>query len=55
MPGQNRRLAYGRTRSVPKERTEIHDVIAANRTVVHHDIPGPERDSIPLRNSQSMS
>lgn len=32
--------------------TEIHDVIPANGTVVDHNVPCPERDSIPLEYCQ---
>ena len=27
---------------------QIHDVISANRTVVHHDVPGPQGYRVPL-------
>ncbi len=30
------------------ELTEIHNVIPADGAVVHHDIPGPQGDGIPL-------
>lgn len=28
---------------------QVHDVIAANRTVVHDNVPGPQSDGVPLR------
>ena len=27
---------------------EVHDVVAADGAVVHHDIPGPQRHGVPL-------
>ena len=32
-------------------RTEIHDVVSTDRTVVYYDIPRPKRDSVPLNRS----
>jgi hypothetical protein len=29
--------------------TQVHDVVTADGTVVDNDIPGPESDSVPLR------
>ena len=33
---------------------KIHDVVPANRTVIHHDIPGPERNGVPLLDFKSF-
>lgn len=35
--------------------TEIHDVVPTDRTVVHHDVPGPQRHSIPLGGKQEQT
>lgn len=32
--------------------TEIHDVVPTNSTVIHHNVPGPQRHSIPLVGNQ---
>lgn len=31
------------------ELTEIHNVVPTDCTVIHHDVPGPECHSIPLK------
>jgi hypothetical protein len=33
---------------------EIHDVVSAYSTVVHHNIPSPESDSVPLFDLESL-
>ena len=27
---------------------QVHDVVAADGAVVHHDVPGPQRHGVPL-------
>lgn len=54
MPKQIHELASSEDggRTDTEKHTEIHDMIAANGAVVYDDVPGPERDSIPLAKSQ---
>ena len=33
---------------------QVHDVVAANGTVVHHDVPGPQRHRGPLLHFESL-
>lgn len=35
--------------------TEIHDMVPADSTIIHHNIPSPERDSVPLFDLKSLS
>lgn len=35
-------------RSHSSELTEIHDVVPTDSAVIHHNVPGPQRHSIPL-------
>ena len=32
---------------------EVHDVVAADGAVVHHDVPRPQRNSVPLLHLES--
>jgi len=34
--------------------TEVHDVVAADGAVVHHDVPGPEGDGVPLLDVEAL-
>jgi len=33
---------------------EVHDVVAADGAVVDHDVPGPERDGVPLLDIEAL-
>lgn len=35
--------------------TQVHNVVPANGTIVDHDIPRPQRHSIPLRSSYDVT
>ncbi len=37
---------------VESELTEIHDVVPTDSTVIHHNVPGPQRHSIPLEKNK---
>ena len=37
------------------ELTEIHDVVPADSTVIHHNVPGPQCHSIPLLGNQKQT
>ena len=33
---------------------QIHDVVAADRAIVHDDVPGPQGDGIPLLDLETL-
>ena len=47
-PGHGAPLAGGRGLVGLALDAQVHDVVPADGAVVHHDVPGPQSNSIPL-------
>jgi len=48
-PSHRTLLRRGRSLVGLAVNAQIHDVVAADGAVVHDDVPGPQRDCVPLR------
>jgi hypothetical protein len=45
---------YSTVVEIVKELTQVHDVVAADGTIIHNNIPSPQSDSIPLLNFKPL-
>lgn len=53
-PGDRALLAGGRGLICLALDAQVHDVVTADRTVVHYDVPGPEGHCVPLLDLETL-